>query len=78
MTVFRYSAVPFNLPRVNIGTSGSHTLVIVWLFVPPQTSHFSKIYEPRSDKRDPLAKKSKVRYLKKKKDLAVVSNYKKN
>ena len=50
MTVCRYSAVPFNLPRVNMGTSGSPTLVIVWLFVPPQTSHFSKIYVINNNK----------------------------
>ena len=34
-------------------------------------------YEPRSDKRDLLAIKVKMRYLQRKKDLAVVNNYRK-
>ena len=33
--------------------------------------------EQRSDSRDLLAKKSKLRYLQRKKDLAVVNNYRK-
>ena len=36
-----------------------------------------KIYEPRSDKRDLLTIKVKVRYEQRKKDLAVVNNYRK-
>ena len=35
------------------------------------------VYEPRSDKRDLLVMKEKIRYLQRKKDLAVVNNYRK-
>ena len=46
----------------------------------PYGQSFSKIskYEPRSDKRDLLAIKSKVRYLQRRKDLAVMNNYRKS
>ena len=43
----------------------------------PEYKYVEELNESRSDKRDLLAIKAKVRYLQRKKDLVIVNNYRK-